>query len=427
MPNENSKRRKLVGISAIIIAIIVVILLAKGCNNCYNTVNDPHFECNGTLIGDTTDSYFHPISPEKIKFYVEVSGSMNGFFRANRSTNFKTDVWRIISYYAPLAQGVTILTNDGSVGQRYSMQDFQTYMNTGAFVSSASTKVPDMLASIANDLDTSAGEVAVLISDMIYSPVGSKAPAVLLDQYSTDISSTLGTLNKSVCLVGATSDFLDKNGNAVFANSPYYYLIVGAPANVAALRNGISTLLENNGHLIDNIESGFRYGSRPSYSFGIPDNCYQMNEEPAFAGYDPDANDTCIVKLKVNLENYRWRIADEEVFRGAFKCKALYGSELQVGNVKIETQNIVNAELNRKAAAIVDLKLYNMPQDADVIEWSLDLPDLDIDNFIPYLGAITENDRSKTYSLDNFIKGMFYGGVVNDTLKPNYILVSKKS
>ena len=68
-----------------------------------------------------------------------------------------------------------------------------------------------------------------------------------------------------------------------------------------------------------------------------------------------------------------------------------------------------------------------MPQDADVIEWSLVLPDLDITRFSPFLGATSENDRAKTYSLENFLKGMFYGGVVNDTLRPNYILVSKKS
>ena len=65
--------------------------------------------------------------------------------------------------------------------------------------------------------------------------------------------------------------------------------------------------------------------------------------------------------------------------------------------------------------------------DSEVIEWTLQLPDLDITEFAPYLGGMDENDVSKSYSLENFIKGMFYGGVVNKSLKPNYILISKKS
>ena len=67
-----------------------------------------------------------------------------------------------------------------------------------------------------------------------------------------------------------------------------------------------------------------------------------------------------------------------------------------------------------------------MPSDSEVIEWTLQLPDLDITDFAPYLGAVSESDIAKSYSLEDFIKGMFYGGVVNDTLKHNYILISKK-
>ena len=68
-----------------------------------------------------------------------------------------------------------------------------------------------------------------------------------------------------------------------------------------------------------------------------------------------------------------------------------------------------------------------MPMDADVLEWTLELPDLDVTNFSPYMGAQNPNDVSKTYSLESFLKGIFYGGVVNKTLKPNYILISKNS
>ena len=81
----------------------------------------------------------------------------------------------------------------------------------------------------------------------------------------------------------------------------------------------------------------------------------------------------------------------------------------------------------RTAYAIVDLKVCNMAMDSEVIEWTLQLPDLDITEFAPYLGGTNGNDVTKSYSLEDFIKGMFYGGVVNESLKPNYILISKKS
>lgn len=405
----------------------MVLFYLLSCGDGVNTVSDPHFDEDGYLIKDTLESsVFTPTRPRNIKFFVEVSGSMNGFFRANAPTKFKEDVWRVISYYSPAATDVTILTNDGSQGASVPISSFQTQMNTGDFVSSASTKVPVMLQTIINSIDADSGEVAVLISDMKYSPVGDAAPQVLLTQYSTDVSTIFAKCGKAISLVGATSQFLDRGGKTVCDKSPYYFLIIGDQECVADMRNGISTLLENNKSLIDNIESGFDYGA-PSYTFGIPENCFQLDNEPTFLEYDPSYGDTCVVKLKVNLANYRWAVAQKDIFPKAFQCKALYGSEVKVGNIEYQIQNITNRDLVRTAYAIVDLKVCNMAMDSEVIEWTLQLPDLDITEFAPYLDGTDENDVSKSYSLENFIKGMFYGGVVNKSLKPNYILISKKS
>ena len=409
-----------------IFAIIITSSLLLSCGGSPNTNYDSHFDEEGCLIRDSLAEIFSPTHPKKIKFYVEVSGSMNGFFRANAPTKFKEDVWRVLSYYSPVSDDVTILTNDGAAGATIPITTFQTKMNTGAFVSSASTKVPIMLKSIISSLNPDEGEVAVLISDMKYSPVGAAAPKVLLTQYSTDISRIFGEYGKAISLVGAKSQYLDKAGNAVCQESPYYFLIIGNQEHVADIRNGISTLVENNGNLIGNIESGFNYGA-PSYSFGISENGFQKDDEPTFLGYDPSYSDTCLVKLRVNLANYRWVITREDIFPQAFQCKATYGSEVIVGDIKYFVQNITNKNLERTAYAEVDLKLCNMATDSEVIEWTLQLPDLDITEFTPYLGAADEDDVTKSYSLEDFIKGMFYGGVVNRSLKPNYILISKKS
>ena len=213
---------------------------------------------------------------------------MNGFFRANLPTNFKTDVWAVASYFSELIPTVDILTNDGSVGKELSLQQFQTAMNTGSFVSTASTQTPIMLKSMIKSLKTDTSEVAVLVSDMKFSPVGADAPEVLLNQYSTDVKSILRQYGKAICVIAATSDYRDKSGKMVTSKSPYYYVIIGNDSQVAFMRNAISILIDNNNHFVDNIESGFNYG-QPQYKFGVPLNCYQLvGTGPTFAGYDTD-------------------------------------------------------------------------------------------------------------------------------------------
>ena len=165
---------------------IVAVSLVFSCGSDIRTVDDPHFNADGTLVDSVDTISLKPSAPAKVKFYVEVSGSMNGFFRANKVTDFKKDVWQILSYYSAITPEITILTNDGSVGNSYTQAQFQTLMNTGTFVSSASTRVLDMLESIFSDLNTEKGEVAVLISDMKYDPVGTAAPEALSANSSTD-------------------------------------------------------------------------------------------------------------------------------------------------------------------------------------------------------------------------------------------------
>ena len=408
-----------------LLSVAVTISLVSCGGSIINTNYNKHFTDDGYFKKDSIEGIAElPLS--RIKFYVEVSGSMNGFFRANKPTHFKKDVWEICSYYEPIADNITILTNSGNEGANYTMDVFQTRMNTGAFVSAASTKVPLMLQSILSTLDTDKGEVAVLISDMKYSPVGSAAPNVLITQYSTDISKILGKFGKSVSLVCATSDYLDRTGKVITERSPYYFFIMGNSNAVAEVRDGISTLLKGNDRFVDNLESGFDYGA-PKHSFGIPNKCFQLDDKnPTFIQYEEsDGIDTCTVKLKVNLKPYRWLLTDKNYFKEAFKVKALYGSEVEVGDVKIEVQNITNKKLQRTAEAIVELKLPYMATESEVLEWTLQLPDTDYTLFGEFCGSTDENDCTKSYSIEAFMKGMFYGGIVNETLKPNYILISK--
>jgi hypothetical protein len=304
-------------------------------------------------------------------------------------------------------------------------------MNTGAFISTASTKVPLMLQTIIDNLDTNSNEVAVLVSDMKYSPVGAAAPEVLLTQYSTDISKILGKFGKAVSLICATSDYLDREGRIICDRSPYYFLLLGNPEQVAPLRNEISTLLLNRGHFIDNIESGFDYG-KTNYSFGVVNKCEQPEDSvPTFINYeDEEDGDTCTINLNINLENYRWLVSNKDVFQKSFVISTIYGSNVSVDNVTVDAQNITGSSkiLKRKSVASVSIKLFNMKTDSEVIEWKLDLPDTDYTLFNEFfIDATDENDPSKSYSVIDFLKGIFYGGVVNKELGSNYILVSKNN
>ncbi len=119
----------------------------------------------------------------------------------------------------------------------------------------------------------------------------------------------------------------------------------------------------------------------------------------------------------------------EEVFREAFKVKPLYGSKVKVGNIDIEVKDVTGPDkrLNREATATVDLKIYDMYLDSDVIEWNLELPDTNYSLFNEFFeGAAEENDPAKSYSVLDFLTGVFKGGIVIHDMKPNYILVSKK-
>lgn len=404
-------------------------LFLSSCSDI-NTVGDQHFDKAGYLIPDTASKdSFVLRQPSQLKFYVEVSGSMNGFFRANKPTAFKRDLWNVMSFYNAISPDVYVLTDNGDTGVKLHQSEFQKYMNTGAFISSASTKVPLMLESILSNLNAENGEVAVLVSDMKYSPVGSAAPEVLLSQYSTDLSKIISRYGKAVSLICAVSDYLDAQGNDVAAGrSPYYYFIMGNAEQVAEVRNEISSLLTNSRTFVDNIDSGFNFG-KPSCSFGIPNKCEQLDDEPTFVNYeDEELGDTCTINLKVDLSKYRWIVSDSTVFRKAFSVKTLYGSQVSVGNIKIETENVTGKDkyLKRESIATVELRVSHLASDSDVLEWTLDLPDTNYSLFNEFFeNATSEGDPTKSFSVLDFLKGVFGGGVVNTKLDSNYILISR--
>ena len=362
--------------------------------------------------------------PSALGFYVEVSGSMNGFFRSNKATRFKKDVWSIVSNFG--GNDVSILSNAGTVAGTYSVNDFRAKMNSGAFVSNQETLVPTMLKSILENLRFDEGQCAVLISDMKYSPEKQKDVKVLLTQYQTDIRNVIGKFpGLAVSLIMAKSDFLAADGSTHTEDSPYYFLILGKDKNVAFMRNSIATLLEDYGDYGDCIETGFDYKA-PIYSFGIPDNALQFVDQPTFTNFDVQYSDTCKVVLNIDLSNFRWLITNEDAFKESLAVKSCYGSSVSIGRVSIDVNNHFNKELKRKATAKVELKIYNMFTESDVIEWTLNHPDYSVTlDFTNIMSATAENDYTGSFSVDRFVSGVFNAIQNHWDETPNRILISK--
>lgn len=409
--------------SSVCAATIAASLFIVSCAPPINNINDPHFDEDGVFL-DSLGATFSAEMPSSIAFYVEVSGSMNGFFRANQATAFKSDVWSIVSNFDN--PGVSVLTETGKNANYFSGPDFRDRMNKGLFVSGSETKVPDMLKTILGKHDENA--VSVLISDMKYSPERAKDAAALLGQYETDIRNIVGRDFPAYAysLIGAYSEYLDIRGNVVCERSPYYYLVIGKGEYVAEVRNCITTILSDKTNYLDNIETGFDY-KRPSYEFGVPDNAIQFGGEPSFYSYDVTYSDTCKVVLSIDLSDFRWLIAsDESVFRDCLKVETEYGSDIEVGTIDIQVDNHHGKKLDRFARATVELRLWNMPMGADVITWSIKHPEHTMtQTFVNIQNATQENDLTGSYSLNRFISGMFAGLQNTWDKEPYRILISK--
>lgn len=401
---------------------LLALMTISACCDSLNTLYDPHFTGEGTLI--KKPSFAKLDYNSVIHFYIESSGSMNGFFRAGQPTSFKQDVYEIMSYYSPVTKDVNIMTNSGGVAGQLSLAQFQTAMNTGALECNASTQVPVMLRNIVSRLKKN--DVAVLISDMKYSPVGSAAPEVLLTQYAAEVALIAGKSQKAYSLVCATSNYINKEGSVVTNESPYYYLIVGEQDKVSAVRNGIAIMLQRQKRFVDNLEIGYKYASCP-YDFGVPKNVVRLEKQPTFYGYG-EAVDECVIPLKLKLESYRWLMSNKDVLKQCFTCKPKYGSTVSVESLEVEECNNVNLELKRSVVATIKIKVSNMPSDMEVLEWNVDIPYANPTTMEKFLDdSKGENDVTTSYSLTSFIRGIGQGGVVNYQPKPNYILISKNS
>ena len=412
---------------ALVVIALLIISSVGGCSVCSNPIHRKWFGENGSIIKDTSltnkDSFLIR-TPSKVHFYMEASGSMNGFLRGGVPTDFKKDVWQVINYYSNNVPCISVLSSDGGKTRalKLSVSQFQNPFNSGGFVCGQSTNLHNMIKDITGDFDSDNDEVAVFVSDMEYDPVGAVAPQVLASVFATDMATTFANFRRSVSLVAAISNSVDKQGNIQTAQRPYYYLIMGKAECVASVRNCISSMLDANNHYIDNIETGFDYGNVP-YSISSYAGCVQIGKDPSFHSITSAG---CKIVLGLKLENYRWLLStDKDVMQRSFKIKGINGTKVTVDSISYDIKNVVDNQLKRDATAFVHLSVNQMPYDCDILQWYLDIPVTD-NSKLAHLFTDTPNSLEQTFSLKEFIIGMFRASLVCTYGKENYIHISKQ-
>lgn len=394
------------------------------CSGAVNTTNSKYF----TEKGESTEKVktFVSAAPSKVNFYVEASGSMNGFFRSNRATKFKHDVWSVITDFVPSDGFVNVFVDQNAPAAQVPINTFRDGMNRGSFVSSSSTDVPDMISRMLDDIDVKSSEVGVLISDMKYDPVGNSALQAVLTQYSTDIRNIMMQhSDMAVCLIAATSEYLDKNGGEASPNSPYYYLIVGNKANVVFMRNFIATLLNNNKTFVDEIEWGIDYLS-PSVAVSDEDYLTEIEENKSYG----DFSDECTITLDFDITNFPWILENSDTLVSRLKITSENGAEAIINKKKIKYDISYDdgKQLKRTAIAKVPVTICNMYTESDVFEITLSNPEIQEPNnkFIKYLGSQNVDDITTTFSMEGLLRGLYASMERFKTAKPVHLLISKK-
>ena len=77
-------------------ALTSLTLSLTSCHDV-NCLPDSHFTEDGHLV-EAIDSANEMRMPSQVKFFMEASGSMNGLYRPGCKSEFRDDVYQIVSY-----------------------------------------------------------------------------------------------------------------------------------------------------------------------------------------------------------------------------------------------------------------------------------------------------------------------------------------
>lgn len=407
----------------------LILLVLCSCKENINTNNHLSFNDLGELVERFDTAKIE--EPDSIEIFLEASGSMNGFYRAGIPTNFKRDIWSLVSEFRNQTETVLLFSDAMANCQKMHSDIFRDKMNAGNLVSSNSTDVPSMIKTMIRKLDEEENSVCMLVSDLKYSPVGLGSPAVLMQQYTTDIINIFKSKPYSISLFGLTSQYFNSDGSERCAKSPYYILIIGREQNLRWVRNKIYNRLHT--EVIGVSDFGMNMGT-PQYSIlpiknrtGVISN---LSKLPLHALTSYDKIDSATFWVAINTKHLPLKID----YCKHIDIKAVYGSHVEVVSVDtvldLALFDPIDTTMIRTIGAtiLIKCKLSNMTSDSEVVE--IFIPDDPNQNkwIEAFYGAQQESECLKTISIEGLING------IDNSLKSSKIceksmkiLVSKKN
>ncbi len=215
------------------ICAILIFILSCGYNKNINPENYALFDEKGALKECPASDPIYKTN--KIKCFIESSGSMSGFFQANKSTGFKMDVWSVLNEFYDKIDTVRLFRDASEPVAKMALADFRRDMNAGNFRFAGSTHIPQMLKQVIQSLGKN--DVGMFISDMKYSPTGSQAD-VLLTQYGTDVKNVIQHTQYAFSIIGVTSSYIIGKGKTI-EKSPYYIILIGNDLAVNKMKQKI--------------------------------------------------------------------------------------------------------------------------------------------------------------------------------------------
>ena len=238
------------------VIFLLLLTLLSSCSSPLNEGFNSVIDEQGCLINP--DKARDLLNGKNLNLFIETSGSMSGFM-SHPGTDFQRDIWSVVeALNSRFSKNMNIMEMRSKDEPIYglSAEIFREKLNTGGFVSSGSTDIPEMLDSIM--AKGTKNTVSILVSDLIFSPKGGNAAQ--LSQISTDIKKRFSNSNTTSILYHLESDFYIKNNKV--ERSPYYIWIVGENAAARQVAKIISSSFSTD---IDMVDYGSP-ASRPSYS-----------------------------------------------------------------------------------------------------------------------------------------------------------------
>ena len=326
---------------------------------------------------------------------MDVSKGMCGYYAGKSATRFKTDVWSVLSSLnGELGTDSVVLLSEKKP-KHISLTDFRDKMNAGKLLYDNNTSIPQMIENIVARIDTTKGMVAVLISDMKYSPTGNSSPQALMAQYATDISNILARKEIATSLICAVSDY--RTASQTCDESPYYYLVVGNPKSLSNVRNEIVLKLKSSGSFVEVVESGVEYDRKLVASHVKAKGIMPLDKDKlVYGGYNSKVTDTIAITIGLNLSPFPHFLWNSDSLMRYIIVDASGLARCDVSDIEVSEK-----------MAEVTLKIYNFKEKDQKFAITLGGYNPSLPRKTnQFYGAIKENDCDKTISIDQFIWGI---------------------